>query len=197
VDSAAFSAMVFLGGLISTEALAAHQATITVTALVYMSAVGIGSATAIRVGNAIGRGASADVRLAGWSGILLAGAAALPFALLFRLAPQSVADLYGLEGPALAVTTATVAVASYLLVIDGMMGGSLGALRGAGDVWTAFAIQSGAFWIAAVPLAALLGVKLGLGAPGLIYGILAGVTISFLLLAWRFDAISRRTIERI
>lgn len=32
VESAAFSAMVFLGGLISTEALAAHQATISITA---------------------------------------------------------------------------------------------------------------------------------------------------------------------
>jgi MATE family multidrug resistance protein len=78
-----------------------------------------------------------------------------------------------------------------------MMGASLGALRGAGDVWTAFAIQSGAFWISAVPLSAWLGIRMGLGAPGLIYGILSGVAISFVLLAWRFSIISRRSIARI
>jgi MATE family multidrug resistance protein len=85
VESAAFSAMVFLGGAISTQALAAHQATLSLLSLIYMSAVGIGGATAIRVGNAVGRGSAADLRLAGWSGIALAGAAALPFAAIMFL----------------------------------------------------------------------------------------------------------------
>jgi MATE family multidrug resistance protein len=78
-----------------------------------------------------------------------------------------------------------------------MMGGSLGALRGAGDVWVAFAIQVGAFWIVAVPVAALLGIHAGFGAPGLIYGILAGVGLSFVLLALRFQIISGRAVRRI
>jgi len=197
VESAAFSAMVFLGGLISTEALAAHQATMSLLSLIYMNAVGIGGAAAIRVGNAVGRGSTEDVRLAGWSGVVLAGLTALPFALLLRFAPDSVADIFGLTGPALTVASATIAAAGAVVVLDAMMGANLGALRGAGDVWTSFAIQSGAFWLAAVPLAAFLGVRLGLGAPGLIYGILSGVTISFALLALRFRAVSRRAVSRI
>ena len=197
VESAAFSALVFLGGMISTDALAAHQATLTLLSLLYMSAVGIGAATAIRVGHAVGRGSSADLRLAGLSGILLAGAVALPFALILGFAPAAVAALFGLEGDALLLTKATIAVAGLVVVFDAMMGASLGALRGAGDVWTSFAIQAGAFWLSAVPLAAFLGLHLGLGAPGLVYGILSGVTISFVLLAWRFSVISRRAVRRI
>ena len=192
VESAGFSALVILGGQISTAALAAHQATLALLSLVYMMAVGIGGASAIRVGNAVGRRSRSDLRLAGWSGILLAGAASLPFALVMGLAPDTVAELFGQQGTALALTAATIAAAGLVVPFDAMMGAILGALRGAGDVWTSFAIQAGAFWIVAVPLAAVLGIHLGFGAPGLIYGILAGVTVSFALLALRFRIISRR-----
>jgi MATE family multidrug resistance protein len=194
VESAAFSTMVFLGGAISTQALAAHQATLALLSLIYMSAVGIGGAAAIRVGNAVGRGSAADLQLAGWSGIGLAGLAALPFAAVMLVAPEWVAALFGMEGEALRLTAATIRVAGLVVTLDALMGGSLGALRGAGDVWASFAIQSGAFWIAAVPIAAALGIGADLGAPGLIYGILAGVTLSFALLAWRFHAVTRRAI---
>jgi MATE family multidrug resistance protein len=196
VESAAFTAMVFIGGMISTEALAAHQATLSVTGLIYMVAVGIAGATAIRVGHAFGRRAFGDVRLAGWSGILVAGTLAFPFALMFRVAPESVAGLYGLSGPALAIAGATVAIAGYVLVFDAMMAGTLGALRGTGDVWMSFAIQTGAFWIVAVPLAAVLGLRLQAGAPGLIWGILGGVLISFALLGLRFWRVSSRAVAR-
>ncbi len=197
VESAGFSALVILGGRISTQALAAHQATLALLSLIYMVAVGIGGATAIRVGNAVGRRSAADLRLAGWSGILLAGAASLPFALVMVLAPDTVAELFGQGGAALALTAATIAAAGLVVPFDAMMGASLGALRGSGDVWTSFAIQAGAFWVIAVPLAAVLGISLGLGAPGLIYGVLAGVTVSFALLALRFRAVSTRGVGAI
>jgi MATE family multidrug resistance protein len=196
VESAGFSALVILGGRISTEALAAHQATLALLSLIYMVAVGIGGATAIRVGNAVGRGSRADLRIAGWSGVILAGAASLPFGLVLFLAPGAVAALFGQSGTSMALTAATIAVAGLVVPFDAMMGASLGALRGAADVWMAFAIQAAAFWIVAVPLAGLLGIRWELGAPGLIFGVLAGVTISFALLALRFWAIAKRAVRR-
>ena len=195
VESAGFSAMVFLGGLISASALAAHQATLTLLSLVYMSAVGIGAAASIRVGQGVGRGSMQDVRLAGFAAILLAGAVALPFGLVMTTAPETVARLFGLEGEALRLTAATMVVGGLVVVFDAMMGATLGALRGTGDVWVSFAIQVGAFWILAVPVAALLGLTFGLGAPGLLFGILTGVAVSFALLAWRFNVVSRRTLR--
>jgi MATE family multidrug resistance protein len=197
VESAAFAAMVFLGGLISAEALAAHQATFSLLSLIYMSAVGIGAATAIRVATAVGRGSGAEVRLAGWTGIVLAAAVALPFALLLLFASGWVASWFGLGGEVRSVTAATIAVAGLIVTFDAAMGASLGALRGGGDVWTPFAIQAGAFWIAAVPVAAFVGIAAGYGAPGLATGILSGVVISFALLAWRFHVVSGRAVARI
>jgi multidrug resistance protein, MATE family len=197
VESAAFAAMIVLAGVISTEALAAHQATMSLVQLAYMIAVGVAGAAAIRVGNAVGRGSPADMRLAGWSAIGLAGCLAAPIGVLLFAAPELVARMYGLEGAALAVTAATLTVAGLVVVFDGMMGANLGALRGVGDVWMPFAVQAVAFWAGAVPLAALVGISLGFGAPGLLVGILAGVIASFVALALRFRFVSRRPLRRV
>ncbi|HEX2255429.1 MAG TPA: MATE family efflux transporter [Afifellaceae bacterium] len=196
VESAAFAAMIVLAGVISTEAQAAHQAAISIVQLAYMVAVGVAGAAAIRVGNAVGRNSPADMRRAGWSAIGLAGCLAATISALLLTAPELVARLYGLEGAALAVTAATLAVAGLVVVFDGMMGASLGALRGVGDVWVPFAVQAVAFWAGAVPLAAFTGIGLSLGAPGLMLGILAGVVTSFAALALRFRNVSQRPLRR-
>ena len=197
VESAAFSSMIFIAGRIGKEAIAAHQATIALVSFVYMIAIGVSAATSIRVGNAVGRNLPGDVRLAGWSGIILAGLLATPFAFLFILRPELVVSIYGLEGAALQVTAATIAAGGLILVFDAMMGAGLGALRGVGDVWVPLALQIVAFWIVAVPLSALFSIRYGFGAPGLWYGILCGVGLSILLLALRFRTVSSRTIERL
>jgi MATE family multidrug resistance protein len=197
VESAAFSSMIFIAGLIGKEAIAGHQATIALVSFVYMIAVGVSAATAIRVGNAVGRNRPDDVRAAGWSGIILAGILAAPFALLFTLRPELVASIYGLEGTALKVTAATIAAGGLVIVFDGMMGANLGALRGIGDVWVPLVLQIVAFWVCAVPVSSLFAIHYGVGAPGLWYGILCGVSLSILFLSLRFRIVSRRTIERL
>ncbi|HSM40157.1 MAG TPA: MATE family efflux transporter [Afifellaceae bacterium] len=197
VESAAFSSMIFIAGLIGKDAIAAHQATIALVSFVYMIAIGVSAATAIRVGNAVGRNLPDDVRFAGWSGIILAGCLAAPLALLFVLRPELVASIYGLEGAALKITAATIAAGGLVLVFDGMMGASLGALRGVGDVWVPLGLQIVAFWVVAVPLSALFAIGHGIGAPGLWYGILCGVGLSIVFMAARFRTVSRRTIARL
>ena len=197
VESAAFSSLIFIAGRIGKEAIAAHQATIAVVSFVYMIAIGVSAATAIRVGNAVGRNLPDDVRLAGWSGIILAGVLATPFAIAFLFRPELVAGIYGLDGAALRITAATIAAGGLILIFDAMMGAGLGALRGVGDVWMPLALQIVAFWIVAVPLSALFAIRYGFGAPGLWYGILCGVFLSILFLALRFRAVSNRPIARL
>ncbi len=197
VESAAFSSLIFIAGRIGSEAIAAHQATMAVVSFVYMIAIGVSAATAIRVGNAVGRNLPRDVRLAGWSGIILAGVLATPFAFVFLFRPELVAGIYGLDGAALRITAATIAAGGLILICDAMMGAGLGALRGVGDVWVPLALQIIAFWIVAVPLSALFAIYYGFGAPGLWYGILCGVILSIVFLALRFRSVSHRPIERL
>jgi len=70
-----------------------------------------------------------------------------------------------------------------------MMAVLMGALRGLADVGVPLVMQTGAFWLGAVPVAWALAPALG--APGLMAAILVGVVISAALLTMRFRAVSR------
>lgn len=192
VESAAFSSLIFFAGLIGTAGLAAHQATMTMMSLIYMNAVGLAGAGSIRVGRAIGCGAGREAAVAGWTAIGLGGVLSGLCGLSMILFPEAIARTMVSDPETVAVAAATLRTAGYLTAFDAMMGVSMGALRGVGDVWMPLWLQSAAFWFLAVPLAWLFALHLGLGAPGLWVGIGAGVLASLTMLAARFHIVTRR-----
>jgi MATE family multidrug resistance protein len=196
VESAAFSSLMFIAGLLGVAGLATHQVTMTVTALVYMMALGTMSATAIRVGNAVGRLDGDGVRRAGWVGLCVGAAMSLPPSVLFLAMPQVIASAFTDNQQVLDFSRDTIRVAGAFLAIDAMMGIAIGALRGLGDVWAAFYFQAGSFWLIGIPLAWYLVIVAGSGPVGLIFGIFTGVAVSFILLAIRFHRISLRPLHR-
>lgn len=189
VESTAFAAISIIAGRVSAEALAVHQALLSLIAFVYMFAIGTSGATAIRVGRAAGAGDATGARLAGWAGVVLAGLVAAVFSASFLAVPQAIVGVYGLEGRVLALGVTTLAVAAFVVPFDAMMAGTIGALRGLADVWVPLMLQAGAFWLVAVPAAWAFAPQLG--APGLMGAILAGVLASTAMLALRFRAVSR------
>lgn len=196
VESAAFATLVFLAGLIGTGALAAHQTTMTVMSLIYMNAVGIGGAASIRVGNAVGRRHAGDLVRAGWSAIGLGGIASGLCGLAMIAAPRAIAELITEDPEAIAIATRTLAIAGWLVAFDAMMGVSMGALRGLGDVWMPLILQAAAFWFVAVPVACVAGFWLDEGAVGLFAGMGAGIAASNVLLLPRFAVASRAAALR-
>lgn len=191
VESAAFASLVFMAGLIGTAALAAHQTTMTAMSLVYMNAVGIGGAASIRVGNAVGRRSPADLERAGWSAIGLGGLFSGLCGVVMVMIPEALAHSVVDDPAAVAVATQTLTIAGYLVGFDAMMGVSMGALRGLGDVWMPLFLQAAAFWFIAVPMAWLFGFHLNFGAVGLFVGIGTGILASNALLLPRFSSASR------
>lgn len=196
VESAAFATIVLLAGLIGKNALAAHHITMNVVSLVFMVAIGIASATTIRVGNAYGRRSSDDIVRAGWMGILLSSIVPFCVMISFLVIPDVIAGLYTQDPATLSATVATFKVAAIALVLDAAMAVVLGALRGLGDVWVPLALQISAFWLIGVPTAWLFGLHFELGPPGLMIGIVVGVTLSFAALAVRWRTVSRRVIPK-
>ncbi len=191
VESAAFSAIVLIAGTLGENAAAAHQITITVMSLIYMVAIGTAAATAIRVGNAVGRGSVVDIRHAGWSGIGIGALLPVPAAILFVLVPYDIVAAFTTDPAVLNVAGPMVRIAGFLLSIDAVMAVAAGALRGVSDVWVPFAMQSCAFWCIGVPVAYLFAYPGDFGALGLIFGIAAGLILSIALLLTRFSAITR------
>lgn len=191
VESAAFSAIVLIAGSLGESAAAAHQITITVMSLIYMVAIGTAAATAIRVGNAVGRGNMIDIRHAGWSGIGIGALLPVPAAILFIAVPDAVVAAFTTDPVVVEVAVSMVFFAGFLLSIDAIMAVAAGALRGVSDVWIPFAMQSCAFWCIGVPAAYVFAYSAGFGALGLIFGIAAGLVLSIALLLTRFVAITR------
>lgn len=197
VESIAFGIMVFIAGLFGTNALAAHQACFTIMGLVYMLAIGMAGATSIRVGKAVGMQSIKNTKFAGFVGLILAFLLTLPFTLFAIFYPETIARLFFVDIVIINITAQIMVVIGCLAVFDAMMAVTLGALRGAGDVWMPCIMQSIAFWLIALPLAYYLSVNLGYGVIGLWYGLGSGIFISLLLLIPRFYIISSKSIVRL
>jgi MATE family multidrug resistance protein len=120
----------------------------------------------------------------------------LAFGLSLALAPEAIAAAYVNDLAVQAIALQTLTAVAVMVVVDGVMTVTMGALRGMGDVrWPAF-MHGIAFWVAGVPTAYFLAFPAGLGPVGLILGISLAMTISLILLGLRFRVVAQRAIVR-
>src|SRR5262249_10935684 len=68
IESVAFTATTMFAGWLGEDALAAYQDAINVNAFVFMLALGLQTATSVRVAVAVGRNDQVGLRVAGWVG---------------------------------------------------------------------------------------------------------------------------------
>src|SRR5690606_19939089 len=138
-----------------------------------------------------------DMALAGWTGLAAIVVFMAAVALVAGFRSEAIGGLFTQEPEVLAVVAPTLVVAALMLIPDGAQGVLMGALRATGDVWIPSAMHLCSFTLVMTPAAWLFGLRLGMGAPGLMLGALCGVSVAALLLAGRFAAISRRQVRRL
>lgn len=197
LETAAMMTMVIFAGYMGTIELAGYQIAHNLVALAFMVALGIGTATSVRVANAVGRGDAHGLVRAGWTGLGLCAAAMTLISLPFLMAPGALAAIYTEEAEVLAAAAAVIAVIGLLLVFDGVQGVVMGALRGIGDVWIPAILHLCSFWGVAVPMAALFAFGLDFGAPGLAMGLLVGLSVGSTMLCVRFAIVTKRDIRAV
>ena len=190
-----FSLVALLAGRLGTSVLSAHQIAVGLASFTFMGALGVGGATAVRVGHAVGAGRSP--RRSGLVGLGL-GAAVMSFgALLFTFIPGPLIGLFTTDAEVIAIGARLLQIASLFALFDGIQAVASGALRGAGDVRFPFLANVGAHWLVGLPIALGLGFGLGWGAVGLWWGLTAGLVSVSVLLTSRFFYIVRRGIARV
>ena len=195
LEHGAFFAAATFAGWLGAVPLAAYQIVLNTMALIYMLAIGLATATAVRVGNAVGRLDRPGLTKAGWVGL------GIGIVLMLALMPV----LYGSSGAIVAIYTSDPAVAAiavpglviaaWILVVDASQGVLTGALRGAADIWAALIIQLVSFWVICIPLCYVFGHVLGYGVHGLLWGLFAGLAVASLLLIGRFKVLSHRAVR--
>ena len=185
VETFAFSIMQQFAGWLGTAELAAFAIAFQLLTISFMVAVGIGSATAVRVGIAYGRGDVRDVVLAAWTGLGLSMIANVLIGIGIILFASSITGAFTHDAAVLVMAMQLIFWVAIALVTDGGQAVIANALRGRQDVWVACVIQAVAFLGVMVPLTWFLAFPAGNGAAGLFQGVLIGATVSIFMLGWR------------
>lgn len=186
LEAAAFGSMSIFAGWLGALPLAAWSISLNASSMAFMTAVGLGVGTAVRVGHARGRGDRAEMAVAGWVGLGVCMAVMAVASVVFvTLSPQLAAIFT--NDPALASLAATmIALTAWFMIADGGQGVMLTAVRGTGDTWIPTVMHFTAYFGVMIPSAWLLTFPLGLGAPGLFLAILLASIVALGLLSWRF-----------
>ena len=192
LDSAFFNAINLLMGRFGHVALAAHQLVINFATVIFMVAVGISSAVMARVGQSVGSGNVAEVRLRGWIGIATATVLMLPSVLFMTMFPGIIASIYTSEPEVTDIAVSLLMVAALFQLFDGLYMAGAGALRGLKDVNAVMWISVLSYWVVGFPIAWILGINWG--PTGLWYGMVVGIGLTAILLGWRFEVKSRKLL---
>jgi len=179
---------------------AANQIALNLSSMTFMIAVGLGVTATIRVGNQKGLKNFAELRRVSISIFLQVFIIECVFAMAFILLKDVLPMVY-IDNMLVVNTAASLLlIAGLFQLSDGFQVVVLGALRGLQDVKIPTYITFIAYWIVGFPTSYILGKVLGckieiVGSQGIWIGLLAGLTVSAILLYWRFNYLTRKLID--
>jgi MATE family multidrug resistance protein len=182
-----FAAASALAGRMLPVSLAAHQIALNIAGFTFMVPLGIASAGAVRVGQAVGRGDHGAAARAGWTALALGALFMSGAALAFTLIPRQLISAFTSDAGVLDLGVSLLAVAAIFQLFDGLQGVGTGVLRGLGDTRTPMLWNLGGHWFIGLPLAYVLAFQFELGVIGLWWGLSSGLIICgvALLIVWR------------
>jgi MATE family multidrug resistance protein len=197
LEMGVFATVTVLIGKLSAIALAGNQIAVTTVSMTYMMPLGVSSAAAVRVGQAIGRGDPAGAARSGWTALALGAALMTASAVTLLSIPHAIARLFTPQPELVAAGAALLKIAAFFQLFDGCQIVATGALRGAGDTRTPMLCHFAGYWVIGLPLGAVLCFRYGLGAPGLWMGLSAGlILIGIVLVAFWRRAVHRLNSSR-
>jgi multidrug resistance protein, MATE family len=191
LESACFSMIVNMSGWLGPVSLATMHAAINYTSFVYMLTIGLATAAAVRVGNAVGREDWPNAQRAGWIAVAIAAAIMVIAGLLTAGFADQAAAILTNDPAVLSVLVPVLAgVVSLLVIVDSLQGVLMGALRGCADTLIPTVIYAVSFWVIGVPAGYWWGYRQALGPNALTWALLAALAAATAALGWRFQHLS-------
>jgi MATE family, multidrug efflux pump len=179
-----FATAALLAARLEPAALAAHQVALSAAAFTFMVPLGISSAAAFRVGNALGRADAAAAGRAGWTALLLGAAFMTGAGLLFVALPGPILRIFTTDPAVISIGMGLLAVAAVFQLFDGVQVVATGALRGTRDTRTPMIANLVAHWFVGLPVGYALCFWTDRGVVGLWMGLCLGlICVSLLLTA--------------
>jgi MATE family multidrug resistance protein len=199
-ETGLFFTITVLMGVISTEALAAHNVVLNICAMTFMIPYALSQAATVRVGYAIGAGQPEAARRAGYVAIWLGVGWMVLAASTMLTVPNLLTAIYlDLSDPANAAAAQLAAslfvIAAVFQIVDGTQVTTQGALRGLKDTKVPMVLCGLGYWVFGLGSGATMGFALGYGATGLWWGLAIGLAVSASLLFRRWQRMSARIIR--
>lgn len=192
LEAGAFTVTVLIAGFLGTVGLAAYGVLFQFLALPFTVALGIATATQVRVGNAWGRKDPEGMRRAGLTGLLLAMVFAMAVAAILLADPAFWVGLFSRDPAVIAVAAPVLVWTVAALVTDGGQIVMNNANRGRGDTWLPTSLHLISYWLIMVPLSAWFVFARDLGVRGLFQAIVISSVFSLIALGLRFAWLSWR-----
>lgn len=194
-EVSAFSAAAIMMGWIGVNALAGHQIALNLASISYMMATGLSTAGMIRVSNMVGRGNQKAVRESGMVVFVLILGFMFVAAMIFVVFRMFLPTLYIDDPEVIATAASLLIVAALFQLSDGVQVAALGVLRGLEDVKIPTLVTLVAYWVLGLPLGYFFAFQLEMGEIGIWYGLLIGLSITAVLLFYRFHILSKNKIQ--
>ncbi|MFM8913647.1 MAG: MATE family efflux transporter [Flammeovirgaceae bacterium] len=191
-EAAAFGFSAIMMGWIGTVPLAAHQIAINLATISYMTTSGLGAAATVRVGLFFGKRDRQAIRTAGFTLIGLGLVIMFLWGVAFILGKTFLPSLYIDDPLVLQAAAPLMIIAGFFQLSDGTQVVCAGALRGLQDVKVPSLLIFVAYWIIALPIGYALAFHFGLGAQGIWYGLLIGLTLTASAMVTRFHLLSKK-----
>jgi len=185
-EGALFAIVTTMAARLDEASLAAHGIAVNVISNTYMVPLGISSAAAVRVGQALGRKDSRGAAISGWTALLLSGLFMGTCGLVLAALPGQIIHLYMHDAAVVAVGAVLLRIAALFQLFDGLQVVATGALRGWGDTRTPMLAHLVGYWVLGLPVAYVLCFPLRWGAPGIWVGLVVALILigTTLVLAW-------------
>ena len=191
-----FTASIILAGMIGKYPQAANQIVIKLAATTFMISIGIGVATTIRVGNQKGMKRFKDLRRIAISNFILIVLIMSVFGVLFILFKDQLPLLFISNKEVVTIASGLLVLVGIFQISDGLQAVVLAALRGLQDVKMPTIITFIAYWVIGFPICYYLGLYTDLKTYGIWIGLLISLTVSAILLIWRFNYLTNKLNQK-
>jgi MATE family multidrug resistance protein len=197
VEFTTFASISVFAGWFGAEAVSGHQVALNLASFMFMVPLGIGSASSVLVGHAIGDQDMAHARRVAASALVVGTGYMVLSACVLLALPGAFARAYTSVPGVVAVAVLLIPIAGVFQVFDGLQVVSAGVLRGAGDTRAPLIANVLGFWLVGMPVSLWLGFRTGLGVVGLWWGFVAGLAAVAAFLVFRVRALLSSAVARI
>ena len=200
IELSMFSGAAIILSVLGEIVVASHSVAINIASLFFMVPLAIGLASSTRVGNLIGEKNPIQAKVAATSTIMLCISGALINSIIIITFGSMIVSLYTTELPVIELAVSLILFAAIFQLPDGIQMGALGSLRGYKDTFVPMILLLISYWIFAMPIGYYLtnyGFSGPLGAKGMWFGMIIGLTIFSFLSIFRLRWVMRSNINRV